>query len=88
MPHEIALNAGELLVLPVPVRETTALGLVVELLAIVTFPVCVPVASGTKCTFTLRVEPAASVSGRALPWSRENEGPLTSIFEIVIGEEL
>lgn len=57
--------------LPVPVRLTTAEGLVEESLVIVTAPVCIPVWAGWKFTFRLRVPPEVRVTGSALPPSRE-----------------
>jgi hypothetical protein len=88
VPHETALSDGVPADVPVPVRLIETAGLVEESLLTITCPVCVPLAAGAKCTFTLRVPPGLMVTGRAPPPSRENEFPLTFIFETFTGEEL
>lgn len=60
---------------PMPCSLTAAVGLVVELLAIVTCPVDVPSVLGSKCTLKLIVFPAASVTGSVPCPSTENPVP-------------
>ncbi len=60
---------------PTPCSLTAAVGLVAELLAIVTCPVDVPSVLGLKCTLKLIVLPAARVTGSVPCPSTENEVP-------------
>ena len=60
---------------PTPCSLTAAVGLVVELLAIVTCPVDVVSVLGLKCTLKLIVLPAARVTGSVPCPSTENEVP-------------
>ncbi len=77
--HESALGTiGALppeFFLPLPCNFTKAVGLAVELLAIVTCPVDVPSVLGLKCTLKLIVLPAARVTGRLPSPSIEKEFP-------------
>lgn len=52
---------------PDPLRATTALLFVVELLAIVSLPVAAPVAVGSNCTLSVAVWLGLSVSGNVAP---------------------
>jgi hypothetical protein len=74
VPQETTFSDGRLVAvvaLPVPVKLTTASGLVEELLVTVSFPVWTPAAAGRKCTFRLIKPPELSVSGSLLPPSTE-----------------
>jgi hypothetical protein len=79
-----ALSAGGVAVaVPVPLKPTTAVPLLEELLVTVNWPVAVPDETGLNCTFTLYVPPAAaSVIGILLWPLTENDDPDTLRLEI------
>ncbi|MFZ0745989.1 MAG: hypothetical protein WAM85_16380 [Terracidiphilus sp.] len=86
--HKTELSVGgaaELDFLPVPCSFTIAVGLVTELLVIVTCPVDVPSVVGLKCTLKLRVLPPARVTGNLPMPSSENELPDKLNWEIATG---
>jgi hypothetical protein len=62
---------------PVPLRATTTVPLVEEVLVTVICPVAAPVATGLNCTSKSKVPPAATVMGRAAWPLRAKPCPLT-----------
>jgi hypothetical protein len=62
---------------PVPLRATTTVPLVEEVLATMICPAAVPVATGLNCTSKSKVPPAGTVMGRAAWPLRAKPCPLT-----------
>jgi hypothetical protein len=61
-----ALSTG-VLVVPVPLRLTTAVGLVDELLVMASWPVADPATVGSNCTLRVTAWPGFNVTGKAAP---------------------
>jgi hypothetical protein len=69
----------------VPLKETVAVGFVVELLLIVNFPVKVPAVAGSNCTFNVSDCPEFNVAGKVAP-EIEKPLPLALTVLTVTGE--
>jgi hypothetical protein len=79
--HEKPVRVG-VATAPVPLRVTTEVAPVDELLDMVTLPVTAPVAVGSNCTVTEPVCPGFKVAGKLAP-SREKPAPL-SVTELTV----
>jgi hypothetical protein len=83
---KLTVGAGGVVV-PVPARLTTTGVSLVELVAIVNWPVAVPAEAGSNCTLKLRVLFGLMVTGRLPCGFAEKDCPLTLTCEITTDAE-
>jgi hypothetical protein len=67
LPQETALRAVGVAGVPVPLRPTTVLGLLEELLMIVSWPVAAPIAAGLNSTLSVMAWLGFNVAGNVAP---------------------
>jgi hypothetical protein len=73
---------------PVPLRPICIVGLLEELLVMISCPVAAPGEDGLNCTLILNVLWALTVAGRSAGLAAENDWPVTAICEISTGTAL